>query len=832
MLLSFAAPVNLPVGESPHGIVAADLTGNGIQDLVVANNGFHDGCASSLSILLGNGDGSFQPAQNIDVGPNPFAIAVGSFDGDGIPDLAVTHRSPTPTGPETVTILLGNGDGSFRNAGDYQVGTGPASIAVADFNRDGHDDLVTANTVSHTVSVLFGNGDGTFQNAVNLPVGPAPESVAVGDFAGDGNVGIVTANQADIQGNGGSISLLLGNGDGTFQAPVTLPLSQGGDRLTARSIAVADLTGNGIPDIVTANDSQSSQGSVSVLLGNGDGTFQAPVTFAAGSEPLSVAVGNFHGDGHPDLVVTNLAFVGVPDQLFLLRGNGDGTFQAAVSLDAGRLSRGLALADFNGDGNADLAVANVGGGDVTVLLGNGDGTFDHAPDFATDAGPASMVAADLLGNGISDLVTANTNGNSVSVLLGNGDGTFQPAQNFPAGNQPLRVVAGDFTGHGTTDLVVLNRGTASDFQGTLSLLVGNGDGTFQAPQTIHFHPGVKIFPRDLVAGDFFGDGHLDLAVSESVVGAGVSPSEIDVLRGNGDGTFGTDVTTFLPFEANPRGLAVGDFNGGGKLDLAVVGTSGTQDGVYVLRGNGGFLSPFLFLPTGTSSANVTAADLTGTGVLDLVVTNSLAATVSVLRGRGDGTFQSAVNYPVGAGANVVVVGDFTGDGFRDLATANGGDHTVSVLAGVGDGTFQPGTRYLVGSGPVGLAAADFNGDGALDLATANSASNNVTVLLNRNDGAALGRAAVSRSSAERARTARLGAVDAVFAGSQRESPNPVAAPQPAAAAVLAAGRPEALLPPQVPLTLTDALFPPHLHKRDWAAAFDAAELASPLVVIL
>jgi hypothetical protein len=711
------------------------LTGNGIQDLVVANNGFSGGSSSSLSVLLGNGDGTFQPARNLNVGPNPFAVAVGDFDGDGTPDLAVTHASPLPSGPEAVTILLGNGDGSFRNAGDFQVGTSPVSIAVADLKHDGKLDLVTANIISNTVSVLLGNGDGTFQPAVNLPVGPTPESVAVGDFAGDGNLSIVTANEGDIQGNGGSISLLRGNGDGTFQPAVTLPLSQGGDPLTARSIAVADLTGNGIPDIVTANDSESSQGTVSVLLGNGDGTFQAPVTFAAGSQPLSVAVGNFHTGGSPDLIVTDASFAaGGIDHLLLLQGNGDGTFQPAVSLDSGKLSRGLAVGDFNGDGNADLAVANVAGGDVTVLLGNGNGTFDHAPDFATGPSPAAIVAADLTGNGISDLITANTGGDSVSVLLGNGDGTFQPPQNFPAGNQPLRVVAGDFTGDGIPDLVVLNRGTAPDFQGTLSLLVGNGDGTFQAPQTIHFHPGVHIFPRDLVAGDFFGDGHLDLAVSESVVLD--SPSEIDVLRGNGDGTFGTDVTTFLPFDANPRGLAVGDFNGDGKLDLAVVGTSGTQDGVYVLRGNGngGFLSPFLFLPTDTSSAGATAADLTGNGVLDLVVANSLAATVSVLRGRGDGTFQSAVNYPVGAGANAVVVGNFTGDGIPDLATANAADNTVSVLAGVGDGTFRPETRYLVGTGPAALAAGDFNGDGALDLATADSASNNVTVLLQPSGG--------------------------------------------------------------------------------------------------
>jgi hypothetical protein len=831
-LLSFAAPLNLPTGQNAEGIVAADLIGNGIQDLVVANNGFSGGSGSSLSILLGNGDGTFQPNRNLDVGPNPFAIAVGHFDGSGIPDLAVTHASPTPNGPETVTILLGNGDATFRNAGDYQVGEGPDSIAVADFNGDGHDDLVTSNIIDNMVSVLLGNGDGTFQSAVNLPVGPVPESVAVGDFAGDGNIGIVTANEGHAQ--GGSISLLLGNGDGTFQAAVTLPLSQGGDPLTARSIAVADVNGDGTLDLITANDAGSAAaGSVSVLLGNGDGTFQAPVTFAAGGEPLSVAVGDFHGDGRPDLIVTNPDITSRNgDHLNLLRGNGDGTFQAPVSLDAGKLPRGLAVGDFNGDGTLDVAVANNAGADVTVLLGQGDGTFAQAPDPAAGQSPDTIVSADLSGSGIPDLVIANRGDDSVSVLLGNGDGIFQPAQNFPAGHQPLRVVVGDFNGDGIPDLLVLDAGAAPSFQGTLSLLRGNGDGTFQAPQTMTFHPGPSIFPVDLVVGDFNGDGIPDVAVSEVVLNGGTDSDEVDVLLGNGDGTFQNFVGTTLPVGANPQGMAVADFNGDGILDLAVAGTQGTRDGVYVLRGagNGSFVGPFSFLPTGTTSRGVAVGDLNGDGVPDLVVTNFLSDTVSVLLGNGNGIFQPAVNYAVGGGPTSVVVGDFNGDGIPDLATANAADDTVSVLAGVGDGTFQAETRYLVGSGPTGLAAGDFNGDGALDLATANSTSNNVTLLLNRNDGAAPGQAA-PQSSAERARAVHAGAVDAVFAESQRESPNSVAPSQPVAAAVdavPAAGSREAFLAPQAP-AVADARIPPHRHQEDRAVALDIPELAGLLV---
>jgi hypothetical protein len=729
-LLSFAGPLNLPVGPDPVAIVTADFNRDGIPDLVVANNGAPDGSMSSLSFLAGHGDGTFQPAANIDVGPDPAALAVGDFDGDGLPDLAVTHDSPLHTGPGAVTILLGNGDGTFRNAGDNPVGTGPGSVAVADFTNDGNPDVVTANLIDGTVSVLPGNGDGSFGPAQTLPVGPFPESVAVGDFAGNGDVGIVTADDG-TGGSGGSISLLAGNGDGTFQPAIMLSPNQTGAPLSARAVAVADLNGDGIPDLVTANGSALAGGSVSVLLGNGDGSFQPAQTFAAGSEPLAVAVGDFHGDGHPDLVVSNLTFVRQSDQLSLLRGNGDGTFQAPLSVNAGRLPKALAVGDFHGDGTLDLAAVNVTGDDVSILLGQGGGGFNLAPQFATGAGPAAVGSADFNCDGFPDLVTANTNGNSVTVLLGNGDGSFQPAVNLPAGNRPLQVVVADLNGDGMSDLAVLDLAAAPTFAGTISVLLGNGDGTFRPARTVLFHPGAEIFPANLTAGDFNGDGQLDLAVSQTVIGGGASPNEIDVLPGNGDGTFSPSVSTALPLNGNPQGMAVGDFNGDGRLDLAVAGFMDPFDGVYVLRGagDGGFTS-FQFIPTGRGSRGVAVADFNGDGILDLAVTNAFSATVSVLLNRGDGTFLPPANFTVGGNPNAVIVGDFNADGIPDLATVNTTDNAVSVLLGIGEGTFRPETRYLVGSEAVALAAADFNGDGLPDLVVANQFSGDLSVLIN------------------------------------------------------------------------------------------------------
>jgi ELWxxDGT repeat protein len=362
----------------------ADLNGDNITDLVVTNNGIGSD-PGSVSVLLGNGDGTFQPARNMNVGFRPWGVAVGDFNGDGIPDLAVTHASTILPSQNTVTILLGNGDGTFRPAGDYQVGEDPFSIAVADFRNNGTLDLVTADqgggSFTGSVSVLLGNGDGTFQNAVSLPGLPQtfqPNSVAVGDLRGDGTCDIVTA------GNGNDVLVFLGNGDGTFQPPVRYAT---GPLRFARWVALGDFNGDGVPDLVTANLLLSNnfeyQASVSVFLGNGDGTFADAVTYPlvdASSardfrNDVSVVVGDFSGNNQEDLIVSARANGSSADGLYQLVGNGDGTFQDPVQMRSVIQPKVAATGDFNGDGLLDLAVASEfnpppQGRSVSVLLNN------------------------------------------------------------------------------------------------------------------------------------------------------------------------------------------------------------------------------------------------------------------------------------------------------------------------------------------------------------------------------------------------------------------------------------------------------------------------------
>ena len=275
-VLSFLPPVTFPVGVHPRAVTVADFNNDGKPDLAVVNAGPSSSTSqSSVSVLLGNGNGSFQPAVTTNVlnsGPatgNAQSVAVGDFNGDHLLDVALNTAGPA--GP-AVEVLLGKGDGSFQpNHQILSVGQTPLSVAVGDFDHNGALDLVTANSQG-TLSVLLGNGDGSFRPRVDLAVGAAPRAVAVGDFNGDGRLDVATAKQLS-----NTVSVLLGHGDGTFARPLVFAAS--GQDFTPSSMAVGDVNGDGRPDLVInsigGEDSVVSQ--LGVLLGNGDGTFQAPI---------------------------------------------------------------------------------------------------------------------------------------------------------------------------------------------------------------------------------------------------------------------------------------------------------------------------------------------------------------------------------------------------------------------------------------------------------------------------------------------------------------------------------------------------------------------------
>jgi hypothetical protein len=722
MLTPATAPFQpIPDQGQPTSAVAGDFSGDGHLDLAVANI-----ASNTVSVLLGNGDGTFQPQVTYAVGNSPAFITEGDFNGDGHLDLAVANANYFGSGPGDVSILLGNGDGTFQPQVTYAVGYQPSALAAGDFTGNGRTDLAVANFFDNTVSVMLGNGDGTFQPARTVASGVAGPLVA-GDFNGDGRLDLAVAN-AD------GVHMLVGNGDGTFQPAQTVALGISG------LLVAGDFTGDGHVDLAVVNYNGNS---VSVLLGNGDGTFRPGVTYPAGLNPISIVAGDFNGDGKLDLATGNWG----DGTVSVLLGNGDGTFQPPVSSEPGIAVDSIVAGDFARHGDLDLAVATVA--NVTLLLGNGNGTFQPQLRAGTAAGasPFSLAAGDFTGNGRLDVAVANLSSNNVSVLLGNSDGTFQPQVSYPVGPTPESIVAGDFNSDGRLDLAILNTNEfGGGGPGSVSVLLGNGGGTFQ-PQVAY---SVGAYPGSIVAGDFARNGRLDLVVADA--------DGVQILLNNGDGSFQPAKTVAAGIcgtlvAGNPLSisgaLVTGDFNGDGKLDLAVANAVSHEVSVLLGNGDGTFLPATTFAAGFTSQSSffdaseaLVAADFNGDGKLDLAVADGgspgsgqdAAGGVIVFLGNGDGTFQPGKEFAAGANPTFLVAGDFNGDGRPDLAV--GGlffSNNVSVLLGNGDGTFQPPQAYPVGGGDDAIATGDFNGDGHLDLATSNF-SGTVSVLLSTGDG--------------------------------------------------------------------------------------------------
>jgi subtilase family serine protease len=412
--------------------------------------------ASPLSV-----SGKFQSATKIAQSGNPgnytLTAAVAAYMNPG--------AAPSPTGTVsfldtsngnsilgTANLVAGTPGLNWFNSQSPAAGNGPNSVAIGDFNGDGVPDLAVANWYGTTVTILLGNGDGTFTAAATSPEIPSPTSVTVGDFNGDGK-----ADLAVTCGNFNFVEIFLGNGDGTFTPKTTIPTGE-----VPWRVAIADFNGDGIPDLAVVNSSNT----VTVLLGNGDGTFTLADNPEAGEGPDSIAVGDFNGDGKPDLAVTSSGqstdnWAGA---VTILLGNGDGTFTKGAVIPATvDPPEAVAAGDFNGDGKLDLAVTRWFSNTLTILLGNGDGTFTAtASSPATGAGPDSIVVADFNGDGKPDLAVSNEGAvfnvsSNVTVLLGNGDGTFSPAAvNPPAGVYPESIASADFNGDGIPDIAVAN----------------------------------------------------------------------------------------------------------------------------------------------------------------------------------------------------------------------------------------------------------------------------------------------------------------------------------------------------------------------------------------
>jgi hypothetical protein len=341
---------DLPAGSKPSAIIAGDFNGNGQLDLAVANQD-----SNTVSVLVGNGDGTFQGHVDYNVGTAPLALAAGDFNGDGHLDIAVVN-----SGANTVSILLGNGDGTFQQpAQAFSVGNTPQWVAVGDFNGDGNLDLAVPNFADNTVSILLGKGDGTFPTHADIAVGSGPSSVAIGDFNRDGKLDLAVANY-----NANTVGLLLGNGNGTFRTGSLISNLKS----LPHSVTVGDFDGDGILDLAIANTGTSVPGGTTVIAyGKGDGTFPQLFGYSTGNSPTMELTADLNGDGILDLITDNLSVLSKYTYLTGTGGRSQQSFQFHINIPTGTGPLAVTVGDFNNDGMLDVAAADSQEDTVSIM---------------------------------------------------------------------------------------------------------------------------------------------------------------------------------------------------------------------------------------------------------------------------------------------------------------------------------------------------------------------------------------------------------------------------------------------------------------------------------
>ncbi len=686
----------------------------------------------------------FRTAPTFPAGTSPFAVVVADLDGDGRADLAVASGAS-----QDVWLLLNDGAGGFVTR-PGPPGPGIVSLAAGDVDRDGRIDLVigtvtkariflgsssggyvsagecgrdgvvavgdvdgdsipdVAGAGGQQVWIARGDGAGGCANAVSHPVGLDASALALAELTGDGRPEILVADRGTH-----ALAVLRNLGDGSFAPAATLPL---GPAAYPSDLVAADFDRDGRTDVAVA-----APGSEEVLrlAGDGAGGLVLVQRVALGAAAGALASADLDADGWTDLVAAD---PGAGDALLLRNDGVGGLLPPPGGASAGRGACDLAVGDFDGDARPDVAVANRGGpsdpGGVAILVGDGSGRFpDAAPTWLVGRHPMALAAADLDGDERTDAVTANQTSGSVSVLRATPDG-FAPAQALAVSADVRDVSVGDFDRDGRPDLA------ATHFTGDgVSVLAGTGQGGFGAPTAFAAADG----PLALDATDLDADGFLDLAV------VAWAEDAVAILRGDGHGAFVRE--TALAVGHEPHAVALGDFDRNGHRDLAVANWGSGSVSVLLADGQGGF-APALSLPAGPQTAAVEAADIDGDGLLDLLAANEALqepeGSVSFWRGDGAGGFAPARESPVGRGAYSLAVADVDLDGRLDVATANALDHTVSLLVGAGGGRFVRRPDLPIGAAPTAVTARDLDGDGRTDLVVAGTSSARGRVLVLRN----------------------------------------------------------------------------------------------------
>lgn len=751
---------------------AARVNADASPDLVLISQG-------QIKTFFNNGAGNFGSAHTAVIGGS-IGLSVGQFDGDNLLDVVGLTAS-------SFFILHGDGLGDFSNQSSHPGLANQKSIAAADYNADGHDDIAI---VGDALQLYINTGSGNFAAGVNYQTSGIKMITTdlnndnLPDLAFINNKLIVYVNKGDasfvllgiydgsatIWQQGTAVFSCDYNQDGlwdigavfgsrkiyqnqnhpfiTYLAPgavfvgatnFTLKVYGSGFavnsvvRLNGTAKATTYISSTELRAQILSSDA-SSVSSNDITVYNPDQNIESIVSFfyvePGFFDPQTVTVATqpkagFSADFNNDTILDLAVANSGSNNVSIQLGNGDGLFHAAspATVTVSTSPRSITGGDFNGDSNIDLAVANYGTNKLTILSGNGQGGFANMAEITTGTQPTKVISADINNDNVLDLITANSGSNSLSVFAGNGAGGFTSVATLTTATQPRSVAAADITGDGNIDLISANYGSNN-----ISVFLGNGSGGFTSasPATVS----VGNQPIALTLADYNSDNLSDCLVVNS------GNNTVSVLLGNGAGGFTSASPATFNTDILPQAIISLDFNDDANMDLAVVNY--TDNSILMVLGNGdGTFGSAINYDVGTQPVDIFNGDFNGDGSLDLITVNYGSNNVSVLFKKTvnrTNVFEDKVNYPVGSFPVGIIGGDFDGDTKKDLAVVNSGSDTVTLLKNSGSGTFSPVLEFDTSDRPTGIDTADLNKDGREDLAVVSSNSANYSVFLGKPDG--------------------------------------------------------------------------------------------------
>ena len=750
-----SAKIDYTTGSGTYTVVMSDIDGDGKIDLVVINSSISSNIASVFLNNGSNGAISFAPKIDFAISANIESIKVGDIDGDGKPDMIIINHSSN-----YVSVLRNTsniGAISFSSQMNFQCIPYPKSIAIADINGDGKTDLALTNADSNTVSILRNTGsigNLSFAEKIDFAAGLGPISMVIGDLDSDNKPDMVVANKYS-----NSVSVLR-----NLSSNGVINFAQKIDMLTGNNpkfVNLGDVDGNGKLDLAISNIGDNKISIFQNTTSNGNLSFALKLDFPTASAPGSLAIGDIDGDGLPDLVSANEG----SDNVSVLRNissNGSVNFETNVDFETGTAPVSVAIGDINGDGKPDLATANLWSNSVSVLRNN---PLAQAPNILSFSPKEGAVGTTVILKGSFFNITPSNNivffGATKAIVTAASDSilavmvpkgasfapitvlnisttligyskqffnpTFSPNKmtitkadmapktNFTSGDNPWEDAIGDIDGDGKPDLIVVNSGYFSNSVSVFRNVSTSGNIDF-APN-IDF--AVGTFPEAVAVGDLDGDGKLDIVVVNR------HDDNISIFRN----TSNIGVISFAPKEtfyvsSYPQSIAIGDLNGDGKPDLAIANV--VSNTVSVLRnicslGSINFAKKIDY-PTDSWPYSLVIGDLDGDGKSDLAA--GCQTTVNVYRNIYNGNianinFAPKVAFNIGQGPSSLVIGDLDGDNKLDFASANVTDNNISILrntSSLGTISFDSITAFGRRTSETHtISIGDINGDGKLDL---------------------------------------------------------------------------------------------------------------------